>query len=64
MQALLIIMLCVQVLERGSHDELLAAGGRYAEMWEQQSHNGDAPPEANNAENRQPGVLLRYGDTN
>mmetsp|Transcript_26767 Transcript_26767/g.58286 ORF Transcript_26767/g.58286 Transcript_26767/m.58286 type:complete len:775 (-) Transcript_26767:470-2794(-) len=46
-----------QVLERGSHDELLAAGGRYFEMWEQQSRNG----EASDAENNLPGVHRKNG---
>jgi len=27
-----------QVAEVGSHDELLAAGGRYASMWEREEH--------------------------
>eukprot|EP00959_Pyramimonas_sp_CCMP1952_P187679 3924352-Pyramimonas_sp.AAC.1 len=52
----------VQVLERGSHDELLAAGGRYTEMWEQQSHNGDTPSETSDADNSQSGARLRVGD--
>jgi len=27
-----------QVIERGSHDELISAGGRYAEGWSAQAH--------------------------
>lgn len=31
------------VAEMGSHSELLAAGGLYAELWSKQAHQGDAP---------------------
>ena len=34
-----------QVVERGSHRELLAAGGAYARLWEQQRHDSDAESE-------------------
>ena len=29
-----------QVVEQGSHHQLLAAGGKYAEMWAAQAHGG------------------------
>jgi len=34
-----------QVVERGSHRELLEAGGAYARLWEQQRHDSDAESE-------------------
>ncbi|MCA8884531.1 MAG: ABC transporter ATP-binding protein/permease, partial [Rhodobacteraceae bacterium] len=32
-----------QVAEQGTHADLLARGGRYAQLWDAQSRNGDAP---------------------
>ena len=34
------------VEERGTHEALLRAGGRYAAMWHRQSHHGSGPPPA------------------
>ena len=36
-----------EVVERGTHDELLAAGGEYAAMWQQQSTAGGNDEEKN-----------------
>ena len=35
-----------RVVESGRHDELIAQGGRYAELWELQRRESDAPVEA------------------
>ena len=39
------LRLCIfqegEVVERGTHDELLAVGGEYAAMWHQQSTAGN-----------------------
>ena len=34
-----------RVLERGTHDELLAAGGRYAQRWHREQAVPSGPPE-------------------
>jgi ATP-binding cassette subfamily B protein len=34
-----------RILERGSHTELLAQGGRYAEMWQLQQSTADESAE-------------------
>ncbi|MCX7946458.1 MAG: ABC transporter ATP-binding protein/permease [Hydrogenophilus sp.] len=33
-----------QIIERGTHETLLARGGRYAELWAKQSENSSSPP--------------------
>ena len=35
----------VQVLERGSHQELVELGGKYAEMWRIQNREGEEKKE-------------------
>jgi ATP-binding cassette subfamily B protein len=34
-----------RVVERGSHDQLLADGGHYAKLWEDQQHRSHEPYE-------------------
>ena len=44
-----------RVVERGPHDALIAAGGRYCALWSQQAHrNGGAPAAAGGAEPAEP----------
>jgi ATP-binding cassette subfamily B protein len=35
-----------RIIERGTHGELLARAGRYAQMWALQQQGGDEPPPA------------------
>ncbi|MBK0394510.1 ABCB family ABC transporter ATP-binding protein/permease [Ramlibacter algicola] len=43
----ILVMEAGHVVERGTHEALLARGGRYARMWQlQQRHGGDAVPAA------------------
>jgi ATP-binding cassette subfamily B protein len=36
-----------RIVEQGTHDDLLARGGRYARMWLRQQSDPDAEPEEN-----------------
>lgn len=40
----ILVMDAGRIAERGSHQELLAAGGRYAELWNQQQHQREDMP--------------------
>jgi ATP-binding cassette subfamily B protein len=41
----ILVMDAGRILERGNHNELLAKGGRYAEMWALQQQSGDTATE-------------------
>jgi ABC-type transport system involved in cytochrome bd biosynthesis fused ATPase/permease subunit len=45
-----------RVVERGSHDELLTSGGRYAELWWQEMRDGDSAVVPNDEGGREPAV--------
>jgi hypothetical protein len=49
-----------RIAEQGSHHELLAAGGRYAEMWAAQAHGGGSGVSVGGAEGEDVGAA---GDT-
>ena len=40
----ILVMDAGHIIERGTHEELLAAGGRYASMWNMQLNQTDAEP--------------------